>query len=1242
MKILSIHIKNLASIESEFVIDFTKEPLLSAGIFAITGPTGAGKSTILDAICLALYARTPRHAQAKEIGIEIADVGQEKIKPHDVKSILRKGTAEGSAGVKFIGSDGHKYFAQWNVKRAHNKVTGALQQDTTSLLNLDEQKRFPGKNTETLKEIERLVGLNFDQFTRSVLLAQGDFTAFLKAEKKEKSALLEKLTGTGIYSEISRRIYQKSKESDLAVKNKEELLAGIDLLSEEDLTRTKTAEQDAAATLVKLTEKHAQLKKDKEWHIRKAELQQHLAEEHQKLAVAQNTLSEYSPKIEIHQRILSIQDARAMWTEKERSTKELDSKIRQLSNLTTEETTLKADALLAHDRYEAATVALNEKETETARLTPEIEKALQLDALIGEKSAQLLGAESEFGEAKKALESQTINLAAQQLTVDNLAAEIEKHEAWKNKNIAKQPIAENHGLIESLLLDAGNIVAGTGILRNHFETAIAQEKKLNHKVGVSQHETEIQCAELQRLGAQKTLLESQLMAVDAGSLAAKSAEYGNKLIRIATARGQWSLLWHAIKETDAALAKINEIERDLTEFRQRAEGLKPAVAEAEAKKEVTSDLLNKARLETAADVVSLRDTLEKDKACPVCGSTAHPYAAHAPELSLLATIEAEFKNWRNRCEQLAKEESEVLNRLNGLERQRDEENLRIGKSEKECTALAATLEGYDLVAMGMPVDFGKRSQWFDDHESRLQAEQKSTNDALAEYEDKRTALGGIQTAISDKEKKLSAQQSQLQKEQFELQTNAREAAQIQEQITTATERLNELMTALGNWFGGNDWQTNWRKDPDAFTKKVADFALEWKERKVALEHCEGLAGIEKTKLAEMRSYETVLKQNTAQKESSVVALQKEQEDLTTRRSSLLGGRTVKAVTETLGEQTAVLKQSKNAAEIAYRGLSNELGRIAGAVGAARNEIAKAERDLSDATLAIKTYLEQYPKIHQKAITEAEVSSLLAVPPAELDTEQKKIGDLRDAVVKTRASADKVSELIARHISGGGPQVAWAETLKALSEAETDIETQTKLLQDLQFSLLKQVENELKSGNIARELKSLRQTQEQRQKLNELIGSADGEKFRQIAQEYTLDYLLSYANMHLGSLTSRYRLGRIPDTLALQVTDVDMGNELRSVFSLSGGESFLVSLALALGLASLSANRMSVESLFIDEGFGTLDEATLITAMEALERLRGQGRKVGVISHVREMTERIRTSIKVTRLSSGKSKIEIVG
>ncbi|MCF5721967.1 SbcC/MukB-like Walker B domain-containing protein, partial [Pseudomonas syringae] len=160
------------------------------------------------------------------------------------------------------------------------------------------------------------------------------------------------------------------------------------------------------------------------------------------------------------------------------------------------------------------------------------------------------------------------------------------------------------------------------------------------------------------------------------------------------------------------------------------------------------------------------------------------------------------------------------------------------------------------------------------------------------------------------------------------------------------------------------------------------------------------------------------------------------------------------------------------------------------------------------------------------------------------------------------------------------------------------------------------------------------------RLEALIGSASGDKFRKIAQAYNLDLLVHHANVQLRQLVRRYRLKRGGSMLGLLVMDTEMGDELRSVHSLSGGETFLVSLALALGLASMASSTLKIESLFIDEGFGSLDPESLQLAMDALDGLQAQGRKVAVISHVQEMHERIPVQIQVKRQGNGLSTLEV--
>jgi exonuclease SbcC len=196
------------------------------------------------------------------------------------------------------------------------------------------------------------------------------------------------------------------------------------------------------------------------------------------------------------------------------------------------------------------------------------------------------------------------------------------------------------------------------------------------------------------------------------------------------------------------------------------------------------------------------------------------------------------------------------------------------------------------------------------------------------------------------------------------------------------------------------------------------------------------------------------------------------------------------------------------------------------------------------------------------------------------------------------------------------------------------------LATLKARLVSQQENEKAVRELTAQLAEKQSAAEGWMKLNDCIGSADGKAFKVIAQSYTLKLLLLHANKHLGILSRRYKLLQVPDTLALQVIDRDMCDEVRTVYSLSGGESFLISLALALGLSSLSGNGLKVESLFIDEGFGSLDADTLRIAMEALEMLQNQGRKIGVISHVQEMSERIAVQIRLRKAGNGKSEVEI--
>ena len=255
MKLLALRGANLASLAAPFSIDFEADPLRGAGIFAITGPTGAGKSTLLDAICLALFDSVPR-LEGAESSARTGRAGaaeELQITYGDVRGLLRHGAAEAYAEVDFRGQDGRAYRARWEVKRARSRADGRLQAQRMVLTDLSTNQVVGDKKTETLREIERRVGLNFDQFRRAVMLAQGEFDTFIKARSQDRAELLERITSTAIYSRLSRAAFQRAKQEREALSLLEARAGEQRPMTQDERTQAETAlrESDAARGCVR-------------------------------------------------------------------------------------------------------------------------------------------------------------------------------------------------------------------------------------------------------------------------------------------------------------------------------------------------------------------------------------------------------------------------------------------------------------------------------------------------------------------------------------------------------------------------------------------------------------------------------------------------------------------------------------------------------------------------------------------------------------------------------------------------------------------------------------------------------------------------------------------------------------------------------------------------------------------------------------------------------------------------------
>ncbi|MDE6182983.1 MAG: ATP-dependent exonuclease, partial [Rikenellaceae bacterium] len=282
-------------------------------------------------------------------------------------------------------------------------------------------------------------------------------------------------------------------------------------------------------------------------------------------------------------------------------------------------------------------------------------------------------------------------------------------------------------------------------------------------------------------------------------------------------------------------------------------------------------------------------------------------------------------------------------------------------------------------------------------------------------------------------------------------------------------------------------------------------------------------------------------------------------------------------------------------------------------------------------------------IDKRGITKRQITDLLSYDLGWLAQERSALEAMHQRVTAAQATLLERSRNLALHLKAP-ERPSDTETLESLNIALQDMRqtasTLSTRISELHVTLGTDEHNRLMLKTLEEKSDSIRSLLVHWERLNDLFGSATGDKFKSIAQGYTLETLVSFSNVHLAELSSRYRMLRRPDTLILEVVDLDMLNQTRPVNSLSGGESFLVSLALALGLASLSGGELRVESLFIDEGFGSLDADTMRTAIDALEKLHVSGRKIGVISHVAELSDRIPVQIKVTAQASGGSKIKI--
>lgn len=1237
MKILAIRIKNLASLEGLHEIDFTQEPLLSSGIFAITGPTGAGKSTILDALCLALYARTPRYLQAKESGVSLKDVDGSEINQGDARSILRDGTAEGFAEVDFVGTDRKRYRAKWSVSRARQKSTGRLQSYTIELIQTDTQLNLTTKIKETLDKISELTGLNFEQFTRSVLLAQGEFTAFLKAEKDQKASLLEKLTGTEIYSKISRQTFHHYSEEKNKLRELQNQADYIELLTPEQVEETEQQLQKIFHTssenklLLKSLESQlaafGQLRMLDEKVIQLERLWRKALEEKEAAVARQNKIDLIESLQPVHHRIRNEQQ----W---QKDITELNEKLNAAQN------TLKktdAEIVLLKSETEKSRNRLHQRQSEFKTAQPLIEQAKKLDIQISEKNALK---EKQLPELQTVLAQQKLQTEEIEKTEKNILSlqnELFHTSQWIEHHQSRETIAIHQQLILSKLQDASVQVSSIQSLQSEAEL---MEKSFNgYAASIEQKKREI--SQLQEHADSQALeinvLETALKSLSLEELTQQQKYLTAQKTELLLIQKTWNELARNRLLTGELQLEKNNLQQSLNSQKEQLSTLEVQLQTDLTILKNTEEIVTTIRMETSENVEKLRGQLRPEHPCPVCGSTEHPYSVNHPAVKTplsvlqekLHTAKDNFQNTQNHIIRLSESIAQ-------LQKQITQTVAAITRNVTESEQLHLEWTNFPLVKNWSETT--RVPQMISDTTSLHEAKLSSIEKSIAQYHQLSKEKNSLQQQWTLLKAQMEILQSALVETEKSQLTVSEKRAHFSKNLQQHIQQLNELKAHLQQYFPQPDWFDNWKNAPELFVEKIQKFTAEWNNKREQLQALQELHKEAVSLLSHQKKLSENILYSVQQKNEALESTLHETAALQNARDLLFDGKTAHTV-ET--DFLQGIEQAQTETDV-YLSRLQEQEKQQTIITTSIQHITDTLNKIYELSEQNRQYTDQWLSQKQLSYSFSDLYQIMDFSQEWYTNEQQYLHQINDRCKSGYSLLEEAvknkEEYRKNHVPDIGEQ--------QLSEQKSVLESHIEELTQTGFRLRHVLERDLNEKKSKEQLfKKMEQQQtvtHQWGSLNELIGSADGKKFKQLAQEYTLDILVGYANTHLQSLTKRYLLQRIPGSLALQVCDLDMGEEIRSVFSLSGGESFLVSLALALGLASLSSNRMRVESLFIDEGFGSLDPHTLNIAMDALENLQQQGRKVGVISHVQEMTERIPVQIRVTRVQTGRSTIQIAG
>lgn len=1221
MKILSVRFKNLNALQGEWKIDFTQPPFIDNGLFAITGPTGAGKTTILDAICLALYHRTPRLSNISK----------------STNEIMTRGTADCEAEVEFE-VKGVGYRAFWSQRRSRGSVEGNLQEAAVELAQIEDGEIIASKVKNKLQLTEDLTGLDFARFTKSMLLSQGEFSAFLNAAANDRAELLEELTGTEIYGQISEKVHQKYSESKQKLAELTARADGVSTLSEQELTDLSKQQSELATEINANSREIERLTEHKSWWDNHTQSNQDLQLQQLQFDAANEQQKKHQSELQRLSDSAPAEKLRAPFTLYESSKKAQDSAQLNKSTIEKQLTTIVTDVVASQKKLTEQQQILDTIKSQQQKLEILIDQQVApLDVLISNGKAQIESLQKQSTDEQQAIDNnhlqhnqvdadikrhQAVEAEMQQYQQQHqhdaqlasllplwqqrsqqLTSRSERYQQLLNKD--KQFKATQLTLTEQMNKIAEPVTAAASSMVKHqhdLETLQLSDSR-SQRVDLAQSEQQLQqlvTKQALRIGLKNNTLDYQKSVADLNKESSKVVELEQQITALTEQRQQCRERYRQTRQQTQDLAQLLQQEKRI------------------------------------ADLTTERAKLIEHQACPLCGSKQHPYVDSYLSINISDT-EKRHDTLNNQLETVQAEGHKISGALSSCEALRLDaiKSCDQHKNEQQCLIERFTMVSQQISAPelnGLLINNIDGVEAFIQQCEVLQHQLETT---ITEQRRQEKQVSELQQKInhcnSEHQQLLHQQQllqQQLSSNDAEQQQHASEVSESKQEFDTlhaqlSAEVMESIQQDITSIATNQSLLTQWFHDKNTLSTM-------WEEKAEILNTTTQLCNTLNVKLESNQADKVRLQAKLDRLTETFKEQNATLNELCQQRSVLFGDKVIVSERQAINQQRQQAEQSLSELTTINRNDLQSQHSITGQLNSAEQTLEQLNKAHLEAQLRFDEEIQTSPF----NCVDAFIAALLG------EEEQQKLVILRDTLEKQvqqssalLSSAKLKVEQVEQSRVAKDYQLTLEEVVSRRDELSQSVSEKNRQQGEISQKIESDNVNRKNRGEMVTAIEQGQQDYDDLAYLHGLIGSQKGDKFRKFAQGLTLDHLVTLANRQLDRLHGRYLLQRKQsEALELQVIDTWQGDICRDTKTLSGGESFLVSLALALALSDLVSHKTSIDSLFLDEGFGTLDSETLDSAINTLDSLNASGKMIGVISHVEAMKERIPVQIKVTKVN----------